>query len=254
MSQPGSGADDEGPANPDPVTCVWVPFPAAPSLADKFNDVQAGVWDLTITIDLGYYSYDGALHRYNLGTGQFERRERRSCTDPNHPEHGQLRWLVVAPPNPAILLPIATRIATERIELPEPDVSPAGDVAVNLGMWLAVEPAGPYTARAAFNDAVWAETTATLVSTSFDPDDGSAPVTCDGHGTPIPDLGTRRAGPCGHVYDDRTDIGHRTMTITSTWRITWRLSNGASGQLADIVTSATHEFDVFEVQTVGVSG
>ncbi len=168
------------------VTCTWVPFPAAASLADKFNDVQAGVWDLTITIDLGYYSYDGALHRYNLGTGQFERRERRSCTDPNHPEHGQLRWLVVAPPNPAILLPIATRIATERIELPEPDVSPAGDVAVNLGMWLAVEPAGPYTARAAFNDAVWAETTATLVSTSFDPDDGSAPVTCDGHGTPIP--------------------------------------------------------------------
>ncbi len=44
------------------------------------------------------------------------------------------------------------------------------------------------------------------------------------------------------------------MTITSTWRITWRLSNGSSGQLADIVTSATHEFDVFEVQTVGVSG
>ena len=44
------------------------------------------------------------------------------------------------------------------------------------------------------------------------------------------------------------------MTITSTWRITWRLSNGATGQLADIVTSAQHDYDVYEVQTVGVSG
>src|SRR5688572_5362018 len=74
VSQPGSGDDDDDPASPEPVTCVWVSFPAASSLADKFNDVDPGVWDLSITIDLGYYSYDGALHRYNLGSGQFERR------------------------------------------------------------------------------------------------------------------------------------------------------------------------------------
>ena len=100
----------------------------------------------------------GALHRYNLGTGQFERRERRRLHGPEPSRARAVAVAVVAPPNPAILLPIATRIATERIELPDPDVSPAGDVAVNLGMWLAVEPAGPYTAQAAFNDAVWADT------------------------------------------------------------------------------------------------
>jgi hypothetical protein len=224
-------------------------------LADKFDDPgPVGEWDSTITIHIGYYSHNGALHRYNLGSGQFERRERSVCTDPDHPDHGSQRWTVVAPPNPAILLPAATRIATERIQLPQPDVSPTGDVAVNLGMWLAVTPAGPYTARAAFDDRVWAETTATLVSTTFDPDDGSGPIRCDGHGTPIPDPSTTAAGPCGHVYTDRSDVGRREMTITSTWRVTWRLSNGATGRSADIVTATTHAFEVFEVQTVGVAG
>jgi hypothetical protein len=44
------------------------------------------------------------------------------------------------------------------------------------------------------------------------------------------------------------------LTITATWRITWRLSNGNTGQLADIVTSTQHDYAVYEVQTVGVSG
>jgi hypothetical protein len=224
-------------------------------LAEKFDELPPVTHlDGLVTVNIGYFSYNGALHRYNLGTGQFERRERRRCSDPDHPDHGQLRWVAVSPPNPAILLPAATRIAIERIDLPQPDVSPTGDVAVNLGMWLAVTPAGPYTARAAFDDSVWAETTATLASTTFDPGDGSAPITCDGFGTPIPELEIKSAGPCGHVYDDTDDIGPVEMTITSTWRITWRLSNGATGQSPDVVATTTHTFDVYELQTVGVRG
>ena len=148
--------------------------------------------------------------------GRFERLLRISCADPNDRQNGRLRWQAVAPPDPAILLPGATRTATEQIELPVPAISPAGDVAINLGMWLAVEQAGPYVARAAFNDAVWAETTATLATTTFDFGDGTPPIVCDGRGTPIPpdQLDSPEPGPCGHVYTDHADIGPHTLTIT----------------------------------------
>ena len=203
-----------------------------------------------------YYSEQNSLHRYNVDQNRFERLLRVSCTDPNDPQNGRLRWQAAPPPVPTILLPGATRTATEQIGVPHPVISPTGDVAINLGMWLAVEDAGPYVARAAFNESVWAETTAALATTTFELGDGTAPIVCEGHGTPIPadQLDSAAAGPCGHLYTDHADIGPHTMTITATWRVTWRLSNGQTGQLADIVSTARHDYAVYEVQTVGVSG
>lgn len=231
-------------------------MPASPSLADAFDPSRPAGTGGTIHLELPYYSQDGTLHRYNIGRGTFERWMRTVCTDIDHPDHGRLSWQTVAPPDPALLLPIATRTATEQIEFPVPDISPAGDVPINLGMWLAVAPAGPYTARAELTDAVWAETTATLVSTTFDLGGDIAPITCEGFGTPIPDpdLPTRDAGPCGHVFTRLADRGPHSMTISSTWQVTWRLSSGATGQLDDIVATADHAFAVYEIQTVGVSG
>jgi hypothetical protein len=252
-----NGGGDEETSTPPPVTCQWVEFRAGEATAALFNRNEQIIdahWVGNIVVEFEFYSIDNALQRYNVSRGEFERRVTRHCSDVDHPDHGEIAWLTVAPPDPAILIPAATRTATERIELPVPAVSPAGDVAVNLGMWLAVEPAGPYTARAAFNSAVWAETTATLVSTTFDPGDGSAPIVCDGFGTPIPDLDIVEPGPCGHVYADLADIGPRTMTISSTWQVTWQLSNGRSGRLDDIVTTTAHDFTVYEIQTVGVRG
>lgn len=206
-----------------------------------------------VIVTVVYYSQQSTLHRYNKLLGRFERRVTGRCTDTTHPDHLRPDWWEVAAPDPAILIPGATRTATEYIRFPAPDISPSGDVAVNLGMWLAVEPAGPYVARAAFSDSVWAETTATLVSTTFDPDDGSPPIVCQGYGTPIPD--SRQSdvepGPCGHVYSDYADIGSHTMTITSTWQVAWRLSSGATGRAPDITVTTEHDFEVFEVQTVG---
>jgi hypothetical protein len=211
---------------------------------------------LGIELRFRYYSQKNTLHRYNATRDRFERLLRTICTDTGNPEHGRVRWQAAAPPDPAILLPGATRTATEQIDVPHPAISPNGDVAINLGMWLAVEQAGPYVARAAFNDAVWAETTATLATTTFDFGDGTSPVVCEGFGTPIPldRIDSAEPGPCGHVYTDHADIGPHTLTITATWRVTWQLSNGQSGQLADIVTTAQHDYSVYEVQTVGVSG
>ncbi|HZB43185.1 MAG TPA: hypothetical protein VE487_19600, partial [Ilumatobacter sp.] len=67
-------------------------------------------------------------------------------------------------------------------------------------------------------------------------------------------LDSPEPGPCGHVYTDHADIGAHTLTITATWRVTWRLSNGQTGRLADMVTAAQHDYTAYEVQTVGVSG
>jgi hypothetical protein len=234
---------------------VSTPYPTTPELADRVNAFYRPVAS-TFVVEIRYYSEQNSLHRYSASLGRFERLIRISCTDPNDPQDGRLRWQTAPPPDPAILLPGATQTATEQIGLPVPAVSPTGDVAINLGMWLAVEQAGPYVARAAFNDAVWAETTATLATTTFDFVDGTPPIGCDGRGTPIPpdQLDSPEPGPCGHVYTDHAAIGSHTLTITVTWRITWRLSNGRTGQLADIVTTAQHDYAVYEVQTVGVSG
>ena len=207
-------------------------------------------------VEVRYYSDQNSLHRYNAARGRFERLLRVTCTDPSDPQNGRLRWQAVPPPDPAILLPGATRTAIEQIGAPRPAISPTGDVAINLGMWLAIEQAGPYMARAAFNNSVWAETTATLATTTFDFGDGTPPIVCDGRGTPIPvdRVDSAEPGPCGHVYTDHADIGPHTLTITATWRVTWQLSNGRTGQLAGIVTTAQHDYAVYEVQTVGVSG
>lgn len=252
----GNGHPGPNTPNPEPPPCVSSPSPANAELAARFDTIHHRSPSTSGVVEVRYYSDQNSLHRYNAARGRFERLLRVSCGDPNDPQNGRLRWQTVPPPDPAILLPGATRTATEQIDVPHPVISPTGDVAINLGMWLAVEQAGPYVARAAFNDSVWAETTATLATTTFDFGDGTPPVVCDGNGTPIPAdrLDSPEPGPCGHVYTDHGDVGPHALTITATWRVTWRLSNGRTGQLADIVTSAQHDYAVYEVQTVGVSG
>lgn len=253
----GKGQPAPSPAHPSPPSvCTASPSPASAALVDQYNSLHHHDATGLGIIEILYYSEQGSLRRYNVAGDRFERLVRITCTDPSDPQNGRLRWQVTSPPDPAILLPGATRTATEQIGAPHPAISPTGDVAINLGMWLAIEQAGPYVARAAFNDAVWAETTATLATTTFDFGDGTAPVVCDGVGTAIPAdrLDSPEPGPCGHVYSDHADVGSHTLTITATWRVTWRLSNGRTGQLADIVTSAQHAYAVYEVQTVGVSG
>ena len=232
------------------------PSAADAELAARFDVLKHHTPSASGVVEVRYYSEANSLHRYNAARGRFERLLRITCSDPNDPQHGRMRWQTAPPPDPAILLPGATRTATEQIDVPRSTISPTGDVAINLGMWLAVEQAGPYVARAAFNNSVWAETTATLATTTFDFGDGTPPIVCDGVGTPIPaeHLDSPEPGPCGHVYTDHADIGPHTLTITATWRISWQLSNGRAGQLADIVTTAQHDYAVYEVQTVGVSG
>mgnify|MGYP001816673257 CR=1 FL=1 len=262
----GPGSEDPGtPPRSVPIPCGWDPFLATDEDADNYNDITAqivgiinSVVDTNLVISITYYSEDGHLHRWNDVRGRFEAHQIADCaraTDPGGVTSGDGRWIAAVPPDPAILLPGATREASKPIKPPAPTLSPADRSAVNLGMWLAVQSAGPVSVRAVLGP-VWAETTATMVSTSFDPGNGDDPVVCAGHGTPIPESekSSIEEGPCGYTYTADTNGEPLDFTITSTWTITWELSDGRTGSEPDILVTTVLPYEVYEIQTVGTDG
>ncbi len=79
-------------------------------------------------------------------------------------------------------------------------------------------------------------------------------MACPGFGTPIPEsaLDSIAEGPCGYTYPAAVEGG--AMTVSSTWWVTWELSDGRTGRDADIVVSTVVPYDVVEIQTVGTRG
>lgn len=264
VTDPGS-ADPGTPPRTMPIPCAWFGFLASDGDADRYNDITAQIVDIintvvdtNLVISITYYSEDGRLHRWSEARDRFEQHQIADCsraTDPGGVTSGDGRWVAVLPPSPAILLPAASRQATKPISPPAPTLSPAGRAPVNLGMWLAVEPVGPISVRVDLGP-LWAETTATMVSTSFDPGNGDAPVVCVGHGTPIPESkkNSIEEGPCGYTYTADTNGESLEFTITSTWTVTWELSDGRTGSEPDIVVATVLPYEVYEIQTVGTDG
>jgi hypothetical protein len=260
---PGSPGDETGATAP--VRCTWTPVPATPDQAAQYNEITELLYTVinnVLTVDLEititYYSDDGALHAWSDTRAQFEVREEADCTDAtvtNGVTTGDERWTAVRPPSPTILLPGVVERATEPIDAPSPSINPPAGSAINLGMWLAVEPLGPIAVRAQLGP-LWAEATATLASTSFDLGNGDEPVTCAGHGTPIPE--SRRnsidEGPCGYTFRDLDDIGDTEIAINSNWTVTWILSDGRTGSSPGVTTGVAIPYEVYEVQTVGTRG
>ncbi len=264
VTNPGSTSPGT-PATPEPVGCDWFVYRASDADADAYNDAFGSIIDVInivvgakIRVTITFFSDLGRLHRWNDVNGKFEQHQVADCsraTDPAGVSDGDGRWVVVGPPDPAILLPGATEQATKPITTPLPTLSPAARAPVNLGMWLSVQPAGPIVARAELGP-LWAETTATLATTSFDLGTGDAPVVCDGHGTPIPDnkKNSIDQGPCGYTYRADSDGGSFDITITSTWTVTWELSGGSTGSEPNIAVTAVLPYEVYEIQTVGTGG
>ena len=121
-------------------------------------------------------------------------------------------------------------------------------------MWLAVDDPGITTARAALAG-VWAEVTAVASGTIIDFGNGDT-ITCDGLGTPIPEsaLDELDQGPCGYTYRQSSpDDDPYRLTITTTYAISWTTSAGSNGTLTPIGRSTTIDYDVDEIQTIGVS-
>lgn len=107
------------------------------------------------------------------------------------------------------------------------------------------------TARAGGN---WATVTATPVSLSYAPGDGSTPVVCAGPGRPWTDADGNAApaeGACGYRYE-RVTSQPLTATQTITWQLSWKGSNGSAGVFPDRSTSTSGQLQVMQIETVVV--
>jgi hypothetical protein len=259
------GGSGGGPPSP----CGWRSTRSNEFMAEALNAVTGAFTQIVTsltgvesTVTVTYYIENRILHRYDATSGLFEYAVEYECAEGAEPAAGEpavgaTDWFTATDPDPQILL-VRTMIDRKVIATPVPAISPPPNrgVPVNFGMWLGVEPAGPYVVRAGFNDRVWARRTATLVSTEFDPGNGTRPIVCDGIGTPIPDSARDEVdeGPCGYKYRTYDDVtSDLTFTITTRYQVRWDLSDGRTGLDPDIVVSTSFPYDVYEIQTVGQS-
>ncbi|MBL8932798.1 MAG: hypothetical protein JNL54_21970 [Kineosporiaceae bacterium] len=166
-------------------------------------------------------------------------------------------------PVPAALTPaMLAQRAYALLRLPKPTIerSPAAGNSdggrpytwVNLWTWFWTDPV-TFTPRSktVAAGAISATATATPVALVFDPGTGDAPVTCPGPGRPWREADgdtAPSAGGCGYRYLHVNETV--TATVTIRWRVTWTGSNGESGVLPPLLTSATSSFAVQQIQAV----
>jgi hypothetical protein len=265
-----SDGDDTPPGDGDdePADCWWRSVPATPVVADVYNVIeQVVVIVKSVTtlrrheVTVEYYSEDNTLHRYSDERTRYEFKVSRVCREGYTPTDGELAvgdtdWWEATDPDPGILL-ARTEVVRTIVDAPVPEISPAPEAGapINLGLWIAIEEAGPYEALASLGPRVWARRTATLEGIWFDPGNNAGRIWCPGRGTPLPSSqsGTVDAGPCGYVYEAHADVvADLTVTLEAEWLVTWELSNGTSGTDPDpLLTSTSFPYDVYEIQTVG---
>lgn len=164
---------------------------------------------------------------------------------------------------PTVSVPDLRNDAYQRIEkqLPLPGINvspdPAEGAFVNFGLWLAVDDPGAVSATAEAGP-VWVTITATYDGTTWDMGNGDA-FKCDGLGTPIVDLDTDEQGPCGYTYAQPSAPKYTgaglayAASATGTWSIAWVDYTGATGTLAALERTAQFDYQVREIQTVGVA-
>ncbi len=256
-----SAGTGPGPA-PPPPECWW-------ANVDATNGDVASEQGFWRRVDGGHHADDvlvflenGTLRRTFLSLQTTHVLQVRVCSDPAREEAGRVRWSVVGPPNPTVYWDELTERVTRRVPLPAPnlgvDTQPDGsfDVAVNLGLWIAVDNPDDVVARAAPAPGVWAETRATLSHIEFLSGTGGTSGRCAGAGTPLPDSAsdTVEQGPCGYIYTARREVGHHTAILRATWTVTNTASTGASERRPDIVLDTLIPVEVYEIQTVGTRG
>jgi hypothetical protein len=166
--------------------------------------------------------------------------------------------LAEAGPTPAMLAQEAYGL----LRLPSPTITRSPDATnsdhgtpytwVNLWTWFWTDPA-TFTPKAKTVDAgaVSATATATPTALVFDPGTGDVPVICPGPGRPWRVVDGNHAptdGGCGYVYR-RTGAGV-TATVSIRWTVTWTGSNGETGRLPELTTTASSTFAVQQVQVV----
>ena len=172
-------------------------------------------------------------------------------------------------PPPVVLAGSLARRAVNELQLPLPDVhvNPVGEALVGLPEWFWVD-ASQWRGLSQRTQAgpVWARVTATPTSTSWDPGDGSPVVTCSGPGTPYDksEPASAQSSDCTYTYtrssasQPQTGPGandrYFTVTVTTTWSVTWVGAGGMSGTLPVISRSRSFPLRVAERQSVVTGG
>ena len=171
------------------------------------------------------------------------------------------------PPPPAIVLALS---AWGQLKMPTPVPSryPSGTLpqdghpytVVKANTWFWTDPATwQPVSKTVTAGAVWGRATATPVTLTFKPGDGSPPVSCPGPGSewkPTEQTWLAPANPqgCSYKYSKSSrGIGgddQVTATYAITWTVTWTGSDGTGGAFNGMQTSTTSRFAVAEVQTV----
>ncbi len=159
--------------------------------------------------------------------------------------------------------------AANRLQLPAPRSAhnPTGQTLTGLATWFWL-PASQWTVLSQRTQAgpVFAVATARPISTTWVSGDGSPPLVCPGPGTPY-DPSRPEASQstrCSHIYTrtsaDQPQTGPDpndrffTVTVTTSWSVTWTGSGGTGGALPAIQRSASFPLAVAKRQTVATGG
>jgi hypothetical protein len=124
---------------------------------------------------------------------------------------------------------------------------------VNLWTWFWTDP-GTWRVRTATAHAGGVSATVTVTPTrlTFDPGDGSAPVTCQGPGSAWSSTDGNAAptgAACGYQYEAATQ-SPLTSTQSITWAVSWRSNDGTNGTLPDLTTSKAGRLMVLQIESV----
>jgi hypothetical protein len=166
-------------------------------------------------------------------------------------------------PVPAVDPVAVAAQAVSKLELPQPFVrmSPAETAhqVVNVPSWLWIESTAWAPVRSTAEvPGVVVEATATPSSVTWDLGDGTAPVVCEGPGTPYgPQADPDSPSPdCGHTFE-RSSAGEPggvfRVVVTAHWSVTWS-GGGKGGNFPDLTTRSELLVKVVEVQSVVVAG
>jgi len=139
-----------------------------------------------------------------------------------------------------------------------PDVTgQAARAVVHLPLWFAVTPGqwAPVSATASI-PGLAATVTARPVWLAFEPGDGGAAVSCTGPGPRYRPGMPEPARPpdCSYTYRDASTTAPGGTTwparLSIRWQVSWSATNGDSGSLGPLTTTAGYPVPVQEIQAI----
>ena len=179
----------------------------------------------------------------------------RECTD------GTLDPVWVPQLSGRDLATLASDEIHKRLPVPTVGLAPAADRGVvQVGTWIWTDPATwqPVTATASI-PGLAATVTARPLRLRFDPGDGvygTGPITCDGPGQEWrPEYGDERPSSCMYTYRHASSLapsGRWSASMSIDWAVTFAVSDGSSGSLGTLTTSASRALAVGEVEALVV--